>query len=345
MIKYLGSKRTLIHHILDLANKIENLQTVLDAFSGTSRVGYAFKNNGQIVTANDHTTYAYKIAQCYIEADKNKIEVPVTKLINELNKLKGKPGYFTETFCVKSRFFQPKNGERIDAIREEIKRLSLEPVLEAVLLVSLMEASDKVDSTCGVQMAYLKKWAQRSNNDLVMKLPDILPGLGYATQMDAKEVVKNKKFDLVYMDPPYNQHKYLSNYHIWETLVKWDKPEAYGVAMKRTDVKTFKSDYNSKSSIKDAFKDLINNTNSRYLLVSFNNEGYMNKEEITTILETYGETSCLEIPYKRYIGSQIGIYNPSGEKVGKVKHKDNKEYLFLVGDKSNKIMVDYNKSL
>ena len=85
------------------------------------------------------------------------------KIIHELNALPGQAGYFTETFCERSRFFQPKNGARIDAIREFIESKDFEPELKAVLLVSLMEAADRVDSTTtGVQMAYLKKWAARS---------------------------------------------------------------------------------------------------------------------------------------------------------------------------------------
>ena len=161
--------------------------------------------------------------------------------MSEFNALRGSPGYFTETFCVRSRFFQPKNGERIDAIREAIAARGLAPELEAVMLVSLMEAADRVDSTTGLQMAYLKQWAPRAHRDLELRVPDVLPraanGKGRATCLDALEAAAALEADVAYVDPPYNQHSYLGNYHVWESLVRWDKPEVYGVACKRSDVK------------------------------------------------------------------------------------------------------------
>ena len=88
-----------------------------------------------------------------------------------LNRLPGVPGYFTRTFCEDARYFQPKNGARIDAMREAIAAQPLEAALESILLVSLMEAADRVDSTVGLQMAYLKQWAPRAHNDLELRLP------------------------------------------------------------------------------------------------------------------------------------------------------------------------------
>ncbi len=146
------------------------------------------------------------------------------RLVAEFNALPGRPGWFTETYCLQSRFFQPKNGGRIDAIREAIEAKGLPPDLEAVLLVSLMEAADRVDSTTGVQMAYLKQWAPRAANDLVLRVPAVLPraarGKGRALELDALDAARATPADVAYLDPPYNQHKYLGNYHIWESLVR-----------------------------------------------------------------------------------------------------------------------------
>ena len=105
----------------------------------------------------------------------------------------------------------------------------------------LIESPDRVDSSCGIQMAHLKKRASCSYNDLQLKMPDILPrstfGKYSTTLMDARETAKKLSADVAYLDPPYNQYKYLGNYHIWETLVRWDNPEVYGVACKRIDVR------------------------------------------------------------------------------------------------------------
>ncbi|HEX5658931.1 MAG TPA: DNA adenine methylase, partial [Polyangiales bacterium] len=235
MIKYIGSKRVLVPHIVTIVGRLEGVRSVLDLFSGTSRVGHALKGAGYIVTANDHTTYAYKLAQTYVAADRVKVEADATRLIAELNLIEGEAGYFTETFCERSRYLQPHNGRRVDAIRDRIAALALEPILEAVLLVALMEAADRVDSTCGLQMAYLKGWSARSHQKLELRLPALLEGPGHATQREARDAARGRAYDLVYLDPPYNQHRYFTNYHIYETLVAWDRPAHYGVACKRVD--------------------------------------------------------------------------------------------------------------
>jgi adenine-specific DNA-methyltransferase len=224
VIKYIGSKKKLIPIILETIRTVTNARTVIDLFSGTSRVGHALKAAGYRVLANDHNTYAEVLARCYVQADAEDVMEDARKLISEFNKIKGYPGYFTETFCVKSRFFQPKNGERIDAIREAIAAKGLEPELEAVLLTSLMEAADRVDSTIGLQVSYLKNWAPRSYNDLELRIPNVLHrakhGKSKATCLDALEAAKILEGDIAYIDPPYNERSYLGYYHIWESLVK-----------------------------------------------------------------------------------------------------------------------------
>ena len=338
MIKYLGSKRVLVPLILDVIRGSAGVRSVLDLFSGTSRVGHALKAAGYRVIANDHNAYAATLARCYVQADAEDVLDDAARLIREFNALKGSPGYFTETFCIKSRFFQPKNGERIDAIREAIADKGLEPELEAVVLVSLMEAADRVDSTTGLQMAYLKKWSSRSYNELDLRLPRILPravnGKGLAADLDAFEAATRFRADLTYVDPPYNQHSYLGNYHIWESLVRWDKPEVYGVACKRVDVRERKSVFNSRRGSADAMRKLLSVIRSPTLVISFNNEGFLSREEMEAMLqelyEGKGIVRTIERDFKRYVGAQIGIHDLQGKKVGSVSHLRNKEYLYIV---------------
>lgn len=334
MIKYLGSKRTLLPQITQIVGALGEVRSVIDLFSGTSRVGHALKSAGYRVVANDHNAYAACLSRCYVQSDREDVIADATRLVNEFNRLPPQPGYFTETFCEKSRFFQPKNGARVDAIRNEIQRLSLPPELEAVLLVSLMEAADRVDSTTGVQMAYLKSWAPRAFNDLHLRVPDVLPrarhGKGSAHQLDAFDAVSELEADVVYIDPPYNQHKYLGNYHIWESLVLWDRPEVYGIACKRVDVKTRSSAFNSKREARSAMERVVRDVRATSLVVSFSNEGYFTYDEVIDILATRGEPVALEVDFKRYVGAQIGIYNPQGRKVGEVSHLRNKEFIFVV---------------
>lgn len=330
MIKYIGSKRLLVPMLVEWVDQLPGVRTFADVFSGTSRVGHAMKRAGYEVTANDHNTYAHTLAACYVGADRNALEGEATRLLADLQDTPPRPGYFTETFCERSRFFQPKNGARVDAIRDRIEAMDLDPALRAVALVSLMEAADRVDSTTGLQMAYLKEWAPRAHNDLQLRLPDILPGAGHAVQSEASDFVRNHRADVVYIDPPYNQHSYLRNYHIWETLVLWDAPEVYGVACKRMDCKTRTSDFNSKVKIHAALQDLFEGVQARHLLVSFNDEGYIPPEEMAELLSQRGEVTVRSYDYKRYVGAQIGIHDLKGRKVGQVKKLRNTEFVFHV---------------
>lgn len=338
MIKYIGSKRTLIPTILEAVRRAANAHTVIDLFSGTSRVGHALKAAGYRVLSNDHNAYAATLARCYVQADAEDVVKEARKLVAEFNATKGYPGYFTETFCVQSRFFQPKNGERVDAIRDAIAAKGLDPELEAVMLVSLMEAADRVDSTTGVQMAYLKSWAARANNDLELRVPEVLPrakhGKGQAFMLDALDAAKQLEGDVAYIDPPYNQHSYLGNYHVWESLVRWDKPPVYGIACKRVDCRQRQSIFNSRPQFAGVMRRLLAAVRAPVLVVSFNNEGYLGREEMESMLSALwdgtGKVTTIESDYKRYVGAQIGIYNPQGEKVGKVSHLRNKEYVYVV---------------
>jgi adenine-specific DNA-methyltransferase len=330
VIKYLGSKRVLIPRILGEVERLPGVRTVLDLFSGTSRVGHALKSRGLRVHANDHNAYAAVLATAYVQADRRRWLDPARRLVAELDAIPGVPGWFTETFCERARYLQPANGARVDAIRERIRALGLEPELEAIALVSLMEAADRVDSTVGVQMAYLKRWAPRSFQPLRLRVPDLLDGEGSASCLDAREAAARFPADLAYLDPPYNQHSYLGNYHVWESLVRWDKPDVYGVAMKRVDVRERSSPFNRRGRIEEAFRSLLDVVRARYLVVSFSDEGYLSVETLRAMLAERGPVRVAELPHRRYIGSRIGIYNPQGEKVGVPGRSTNREHLFIV---------------
>ena len=291
-IKYIGSKRVLIPAIVDQVRALTPRGTVLDLFSGTSRVGHALKAKGYRVIANDYLACCHANAMAYVQADRDDWQTRATQLIAELNGMEGQPGWFTETFGIQSRFVHPRNGARVDAMREAIASWTLEPELEAILLVSLMEATDRVDSTTGVQMAYLKSWSQRSRNDLTLRMPSLLnravAGKAEAHNLDARAAARQLEADVAYLDPPYNQHSYLGNYHVWESLVRWDKPDVYGIACKRDECKTKKSPFNSKRAYVDAWRALIASVNATHLLVSFSDEGFITREQMVEVLSTRG---------------------------------------------------------
>lgn len=328
MIKYIGSKRLLIPKILELVGELDGVTTVCDLFSGTSRVGYALKEAGYRVHSNDLMSYAHVLAQTFVASDSSSFPADALEdALQRMNALPGHDGYFTQKFSVEAPYFQAHNATRIDAIRSAIDDEC--PQLQPALLASLMLAADKVDSTVGVQMAYLKKWAARSFNPMTLLPPPMLPGPGAATCLDAVDLAPKLDLDLVYLDPPYNQHSYLGNYHIWESLVRNDCAETYGKANKRIDCKTRTSPFNLKSGALGALESVIRSLKCRHLILSFSDEGHVSREAIESLLASWGDFKCVQVPHRRYVGARIGIYGPSGKKVGKVSHLNNREYLFV----------------
>jgi adenine-specific DNA-methyltransferase len=139
--------------------------------------------------------------------------------------------------------------------------------------------------------------------------------------------------DLAYLDPPYNQHRYFTNYHIWETLVAWDAPAHYGIACKRLDSRdeATKSVFNRKVDMPDALRQVVRGVAADVVVLSYNNESWMSLEELVDMCSVRGHVAVLAFDSKRYVGAQIGIYNPRGEKVGRVSHLRNVEYVVVAG--------------
>jgi adenine-specific DNA-methyltransferase len=148
--------------------------------------------------------------------------------------------------------------------------------------------------------------------------------------MDARAAAREVDVDVAYLDPPYNQHSYLANYHVWESLVEWDAPEVYGTACKRVDCRTRKSDFNSRARFLEAWAEVVRNVRARALVVSFSDEGFISRDTMEALLGERGQVRVLAHDYRRYVGAQIGIYDPAGRRVGSPAHLRNTEYLYIV---------------
>ncbi len=334
MIKYLGSKRRLVPVLGELLDRSGAGQG-LDLFTGTTRVAREWKRRGAHVTAVDNAGYSALLAECYIGTDGAAVDVGgVAAALAHLQDLEGRDGYFTETFSRRARFFQEHNARRIDAIRDTIEAEWSGHPWRPVLLASLLEAADRVDSTTGVQMAYLKQWAPRSYQHLELRLPELLTGPGRALRADVTAAVHDlPPADLAYLDPPYNQHRYAGNYHVWETLVAWDAPEHYGVACKRADLRDGAgySVFNRRREAPAALADLIEAVPAETLIVSGSDEGWVGPTAVADMAAGRGRVELLAFDSKRYVGAQIGIHNPQGKRVGRVGRTRNLEYLVVAG--------------
>jgi len=344
MIKYLGSKRRLVP-VLSQICEASGARTALDLFTGTTRVAQAFKALGVHVTAVDSARYAHVFAATYVEADAAATDGRALRAaVAHLNGLPPKPGYVHEMFSRQARYFQPDNAARIDAVRDAIEAEHAGSPLYPILLTSLIEAADRVDSTTGVQMAYVKQWAPRSFNPLELRVPELLDGPGRAIRGDATALAGTSalgRVDLAYLDPPYNQHRYFTNYHVWETLVAWDAPEAYGVARKRVDARdpSTHSVFNSKRTMPAALASVVGSVDCDLLVLSYNDESWLSLEELEAMCAAPGPAApvgrtvaTLPFDSARYVGARIGIFDPSGRKVGRVGHLSNQELLVIAGE-------------
>lgn len=345
-IKYAGSKLKILPYIIGMVEKLK-IESALDAFSGTTRVAQAFAQMGYNTTANDIAVWSKVFATCYLlSAKPDSFYMP---FIEELNSLEGYRGWFSEHYGGENGSgkmpFQMKNTMRLDAIRDRIDEYDLAWEDKCVLLTSLVYAMDAVDNTLGHYAAYLSGWSPRSYNDIVLKLPKrhTVTTVNKVLQGDVYEAVK-EYHDLVYLDPPYGSNnekmppsrvRYAAYYHIWKTIILNDKPSLFGKANRREDTRDaaspsvfeeYKKNENGNYIAMQAIKDLIEQTNSHYILLSYSSGGRATKDELNEILHSNGKViDVQEVNYKKNVMSNMRWTNEWCNSDGKYN-----EYLFLL---------------
>lgn len=347
-IKYTGSKKRIIPQIISLANELKGVKTVLDGFSGTTRVSQAFAQKGYDTTANDISVWSEVFGNCYLKSSNS--DNFYQEIIDHLNALNGKKAWFSEHYGAEQfeskKPFQLKNSMKLDAIRQEIDHLGLEWVDRCVVLTSLINALDKVDSTLGHFAAYLTGWSPRSSKDLTLLLPARFPlkTENKVIRADIFDTIANNSYDLAYFDPPYGSNndkmppsrvRYAAYYHFWTTVILNDEPAIFGNANRREDSRDkiassvfeeFRKNESNEYIALKAIEKLIVNTKARYILLSYSSGGRATKEELNTIMMNTGKLlKTMEIDHKRNIMSQMRWSNEWLNSEG-----THKEYLFLL---------------
>ncbi|MDA0872117.1 MAG: DNA adenine methylase [Firmicutes bacterium] len=347
-IKYAGSKLKILPYIFDMISEIE-VDNVLDGFSGSTRVSQALSKAGFMTTSSDISVWSETLAKAYLLNTKKPSEYK--ELVDHLNSIKGYEGWFSEYYGgtlenKEKRPFQLKNTKKLDAIRDEIDKLNLDEVSKSVALSSLILALDSVDSTLGHYAAYLADWSPRSYNDLKLQVPLLFQNKRENTVLrgDIFDTVKGRNYDLAYFDPPYGSNnekmppsrvRYNSYYHIWTSVILNDKPQLFGKVNRREDSRDevaasifeeFRKDENGNFIAMQAIRKLINETNSRYILLSYSSGGRATKEELFDIINSAGKLiRALEINYKKNVMGQMRWTNEWINSDGKYL-----EYLFLM---------------
>lgn len=345
-IKYTGSKLRILPYIVDMVRRL-NVESALDAFSGTTRVAQLFAQIGYNTTANDISVWSQVFATCYLLS--KQADSYYLPYLDELNSLPGYKGWFSEHYGGEDEDgkmpFQLKNTMRLDAIRDRIEEYNLPWEDKCVLLTSLILAMDAVDNTLGHYAAYLSGWSPRSYNDICLKLPKrpVITTNNKVIRGDVFDAVHDYH-DLVYLDPPYGSNnekmppsrvRYAAYYHIWKTIILNDKPAVFGKANRREDTRDaacpsvfedFKKNDEGNSIAMQAIKELIEQTNSHYILLSYGSGGRVTKEELYDILNSNGKViAAQEINYKKNVMSNMRWTNEWINSNGRYN-----EYLFLM---------------
>ena len=352
-IKYSGSKLKIIPYIVSLITELKDVKTVLDGFSGTTRVSQALAQLGYHTTASDISIWSDVVANCFLKSSKK--DSFYQEIIDYLNSLSGYDGWYTEYYGSSlesaKRPFQSKNTRKLDAIRDEIEKLNLEWADKSVILTSLMLGLDKVDSTLGHYVAYLSKWSPRSYKDLFLQLPERFStnqSNHNVIRADIFKTVTDNKYDFVYFDPPYGSNndkmppsrvRYASYYHIWTSIIKHDKPKLFGKVNRREDTRDtlaasifeeFRKTKDGSFIAMQALDELIQKTKSKYILLSYSSGGRATKKELNNIINKSGKMlKAVEINYRKNVMGNMRWTHDWVNSDGKYL-----EYLFLM-QKSN----------
>jgi adenine-specific DNA-methyltransferase len=342
-IKYAGSKLKLLPHILELAARVEP-RTVFDGFAGTTRVSQAFAQCGYRVIANDIAVWSKVFGECYLLAT-HPAEY-YQNLIDHLNALPGKDGWFTEHYTGDfKKPWQRHNTLKLDAIREEIEQLNA--VEKAVALTSLILAMDEVDSTIGHYASYLSEWSPRSYREMKLRVPRLIPKTREheVHRADIFDLVGSIDADLAYYDPPYGSNndkmppsrvRYAAYYHLWTSICLFDRPTLFGKVNRRADTsdvlsasvfEEFRRNEAGRFIVVEAIERLLQQTKARHVILSYSSGGRATAEELNDVISRAGKLiDVVEVDYKRNV---MGGMRWTNEWVREAQ-EPNREFLFLI---------------
>ena len=328
-MNYIGSKNKLSTFIKDTVYSVVGADlsdmVFCDIFAGTGIIGRVFKLEAKQIISNDFEYYSYVLIRNYIG---NHNPIPDKELlIKKLNNLKPVEGFIYKNYCLGGgtgrQYFSDKNGKKIDAIRQQIEKWKINNAIDEntfyFLLASLLESSDKIANTASVYGAYLKHLKKTAQKSLILEPADFETNgnENIVYQEDSNELIKNIKGDILYLDPPYNSRQYGANYHMLNTIAKYDTFIPRG----KTGLRNYKrSAYCSKSSVRESFEELIKNARFRYIFLSYNNEGLMSDDIVKSVMEKYGKYDLRTTGYQRFKADTDKNRNHKADKTEEYLH-------------------------
>lgn len=335
LLTYIGNKRSLLSLVDDAASQVQERlgrkMTVLDAFAGSGVVSRLMKARSKVIISNDLESYARVMGECYLtnqaDVDSREVGLLVDDINREVDSGYSVGGFIEELYApVNDDDIQP--GERVFYTRDNARRLDayatlihqVDDQLKPFLLAPLLSQASVHANTSGVFKGFYKDSATgigRFGGSAQDALPRILGTIRLAApvlseyeaekrilQMDANELPRHVgPVDVAYLDPPYNQHPYGSNYFMLNLLTDYKRPnEVSQVSGIPVDWK--RSRYNVRKDSPLLMRDLVTSLDAKFLIVSFNDEGYIHPAEIADILSSVGKVSEFQAKYNTFRGSR-----------------------------------------
>ncbi|MCL2233231.1 MAG: DNA adenine methylase [Treponema sp.] len=352
LITYIGNKRSLLPFIGEALEAVKKRLgrkklRIFDAFSGSGAAARYFKAHAELLLANDLEAYSQTINRCYLA---NADELPQRELreIHEglLRRLREEPlrkGFIAELYApqdeddIKSGervFYTPRNAMFIDTARQYMEEV--DPALRHFFIAPLLSQASVHANTAGVFKGFYKDRhtgkgrfggtgrdaLSRIKGDIELPFP-IWSNFNCPVNVFREDtntlVSRLEETDLAYFDPPYNQHPYGSNYFMLNLILSYKRPQAAS-AVSGIPPDWNRSVYNKRAEAAPAFGALVEKTRSRFILVSFNSEGFIAPGEMRAMLEKTGKVDVFETSYNTFRGSRNL----------RARQTHVREYLFLV---------------
>lgn len=337
-MRYIGNKENIIEKIYNIL-KLNNVvgSSFFDFFSGTTNVARFFKELGYKVFSSDVMYMSFCLQKAYIEnntvptfekllpsfqsnVSTYLFEMPLDIIVGHLNNIEPQKGFIYNNYTPKGTdylpqprmYFSNENGAKIDAIRQQIEKWNDNKLLTEyeyfILLTCLIETVSFYSNVAGVYAAFHKKWDPRAIKRLELRTIRIYDNKqeNIVYNVDSMSLLSQIDVDILYLDPPYNERQYLPNYHLIETIAKYDNPEIRGVTGMREYENKKSSFCNAKTAIRD-LEIVAKTANYRHLVLSYNSEGIMKQEDIISVLSKYGSVKLEQFEYARFKSNNNGL--------------------------------------
>lgn len=337
-MRYIGNKENIIDkiHSILTANGVSG-ESFFDFFSGTTNVAKFYKKLGYTVSSSDIMYMSFCLQKAYIENNEEPqfasliptIQIsnqsllfssPLDIVVDYLNRIDDVEGFIYQNYTpegtanleVPRMYFSSENGKRIDAIRQQIESWKIKELINDseyyILLTCLIESVSFYANISGVYAAFQKKWDPRATKKFVLRTINTINNDKHNQVYNTDSICIADKIatDILYLDPPYNERQYLPNYHLLETIAKYDNPEIKGVTGMRKYGNEKSLFCNAKTAI-ESLNYIAKTASYKYLVLSYNSEGIMQQEDIIDVLSKYGNVRLEQFQYARFKSNSNGL--------------------------------------